>query len=96
MDRVLLGTDFPFVTKQALKELVAQSAKSEVLLNLTDGRTLRIAHPDYVLIPPSGDPTETDFIVVQPETPNRFQVIALPEVVSAVVDKRVSARTTKP
>lgn len=83
------------MTKQALKELVAQSVHSEVILNLSDGRALRITHPDYVFIPPSSDPTETDFIVVQPETPNAFQVIALPEVVSSVVERRKAKKAPK-
>jgi hypothetical protein len=76
------------MTKSALRKLVEQSVSHKVMLHLSDGRKLPIAHPDFVLIPPTGDPIETDFIVVQPDAPTAFDVIALPEVVSASAVRR--------
>jgi len=72
------------MTREAIRQVVESSAKFPVTLRLTDGRSVRIAHPDYAMFPVTAT---REFVVTQPETPFRFEIIATHEVASAILDR---------
>jgi len=73
------------MTKAAVRRLVRSSAKCPVILRMNNGRSVRIAHPDFVMFPAT---EAQEFVVSQPSQPYRFEIIDLTQVTSAEVERK--------
>ena len=73
------------MTKAAVRRLVRSSAKCPVILRMNNGRSVRIAHPDFVMFPAT---EAQEFVVSQPSQPYRFEIIDMTQVTSAEVDRK--------
>lgn len=76
---------FGSMTKAAIRQLVRSSAKCPVMLRMNTGRSVRIAHPDFVMSPAT---EAREFVVSQPSQPYRFEIIDMTQVTSAEVDRK--------
>ena len=76
---------FRSMTKAAIRQLVRSSAKCPVILRMNNGRSVRIAHPDFVMFPAT---EAQEFVVSQPSQPYRFEIIDMTQVTSAEVDRK--------
>ena len=73
------------MTKAAVRRLVRSSAKCPVILRMNNGRSVRIAHPDFVMFPAT---EAQEFVVSQPSQPYRFEIIDMTQVTSAELEQK--------